>query len=242
MNAIETTLDDDDDEDSEDPLDYPGYARARIVSVKQDGRTIWGVVAFIDEPPGGEMEVPEKELRIIDQYEGARRRQADAQALAERRWIKPAAAKAPPPEKLTPRQEEFCRRYAAQPVATRAAALAGFAESNAANQGSRLLSNPQVLDRIAQLRAEQKLQYVIEVDTLHDKLEAIFFEALSDRNHAAAVSALRLQAGIARLPMRASPQQGESGAAESAPKPKRPATRRKAEKSLVRTRKKPRKA
>ena len=86
---------------------------------------------------------------------------------------------------------------------------------NAANPGYRLLKNPLVLDRIARLRAEQNLHYVVEPDTIHDKLEAVFFEALAERNHAAAVAALRLQAGLARLPTRlAAPRPDDEGERE----------------------------
>ncbi len=224
MNTVEPLLDDDDDDDaddegSDDPLDDPGYARARIVSVHHSGGSTWCVVAYIDEPDGGLLELGEEALRIIDQYEAARRRQSEAQALAERRWIKPAAPPAPagpPAGKLTARQEEFCRHYITQPVATRAAALAGFSEESAASRGSRLLKSPLVLERIAELRSERKLHYVIERDTLHDKLEAVFFEALDQRNHAAAISALRLQAGLAGLMLRpAQPRPGEASPAKA---------------------------
>src|SRR5262249_18518842 len=109
----------------------------------------------------------------------------------------------PPQGRLTVRQEEFCRHYAAQPVGTRAAILAGYSEDNAAPYGSRLLKNPLVLDRIAKLREENQIEYVVERDTVHDKLEAVFFEALGERNHAAAVSALKLQATLAGMLTRA---------------------------------------
>lgn len=157
--------------------------------------------------------VTEEEHRFIGQFEEARDRQEEAYAdAAAARWNPPPPPPPPrepepeeiPPEgKLTPRQEEFCRHYAAQPVATRAAALAGYAKDNAANQGHRLLKNPFVLDRVAQLRAESGVPYVVQRDTMHDKLEAVFFDALSDRNHAAAVAALRLQASLAGMTARA---------------------------------------
>src|SRR5262249_25131423 len=47
-------------------------------------------------------------------------------------------------EKLLPRQEQFCRHYVTQPVATRAAVLAGYAERSAYNQGHRLLKQAEV--------------------------------------------------------------------------------------------------
>jgi hypothetical protein len=158
--------------------------------------------------------VSEHHHRIVAEYFEAQERQADAEeACAAARWKKPPAPppRAPEPEdvppggKLTPRQEEFCRHYAAQPVAIRAAVLAGYAESNADSYGPRLLKNPLVLDRIAVLRGEKGIRYTLERDTMHDKLEAVFFDALGERNHAAAVAALRLQALLGGLALRPGP-------------------------------------
>jgi phage terminase small subunit len=194
----------------------------------------------------------EEQYRIITQYDEAKRRQEEAEiACATERdfdWPEPEldeedepAPEALPPEgKLTARQALFCENFATQPVATRAAVLAGYAAENAANQGHRLLKNPLILDRIAALRAERKLRYVVETDTVHDKLEAVFFDALGNGHHAAAVAALRLQAGLARLPTRA-PAAGADGGAKPA-NAKRPRVRRQAEESRGRRRKKTRKA
>ncbi len=113
-------------------------------------------------------------------------------------------------------------------MATRAAVLAGYEEDKAASQGSRLLKNPLVLTRIAALRAERNLRHVLDADAIQDKLEAVFFEALGDRDHSAAVSALRLQAGLARLPTRPAPAADDGIDARAEP-PRRGA--RKAEKS-----------
>jgi phage terminase small subunit len=207
----------------------------------------------------GIYECSEEKYRIVCQYDAAKRRQGDAEdaCMQARGWAypeeelaeedEPAPEAIPPAGKLTARQVLFCEHYAAQPVAARAAVLAGYADGNATNHGSRLLKNPLVLARIAELRAEKKLSYVLEADTLHDKLEAVFFEAIGDRNHAAAVSALRLQAGLARLPTRSSAPAIADNAAEAdadapadAPRPRRAA--RKAYKSRSRRRKKPTKA
>jgi hypothetical protein len=113
--------------------------------------------------------------------------------------------RAPPPPatpareraNLLPRQEAFCRRYAMQPVATRAAVLAGYAERSAYNQGHRLLRQAEVLERIAELRAERGITYVLERDTMHDKLEGVFMQALADRDFAPAIAAVRVQATLA---------------------------------------------
>ena len=153
--------------------------------------------------------VPAEHHRIVEEYGEAQERQSEAAAdCAAARWEnaaadgeprEPAPEAIPPRGELTPRQEEFCRHYATQPVAVRAAVLAGFAESNADSYGPKLLKNPVVLERIAALRAAKNIRYTLERDTMHDKLEAVFFEALGDRNHAAAVSALRLQAALGGL-------------------------------------------
>lgn len=154
--------------------------------------------------------------RIVLEYGEAQDRQSDAaQACAEARWRKPPAPPPRPPEpedvpaggRLTPRQEEFCLHYAAQPVALRAAILAGYAESNADSYGPRLLKNPLVLERIAALRAQRGIRYTLDRDTIHDKLEAVFFDALGERNHGSAVAALRLQALLGGLAPRAAPAQ-----------------------------------
>lgn len=108
-------------------------------------------------------------------------------------------ATAAPARTLLPRQEAFCRSYVTQPVATRAAVLAGYAERSAYNQGHRLLQQSEVLERIAELRAERNLRYVVERDTALDKLEAVFQGAFNDGALLPALAALRLQAQLAGL-------------------------------------------
>ena len=243
-------------DDEFDELEYGGidFANSKIIGVDNCD----GDVTYMISYDGCACEANETEYRIVDQYEAARRRQAEAFALAERRWRKPAP---PPPQpepepepealppggKLTGRQEDFCRNYVAQPVAAHAAVLAGYGEDNARTQGSRLLKKPLVLARIAALRAERGLTYALDADTLQDKLEAVFFDALSSSNHGAAVSALRLQAGLARLPLRAAARESESALvprAAAEPGTGRPSRRsaRKADKRGGKRRKKPTKA
>ncbi len=209
---------------------------SRLGEIEVIGGT--NVYSATDED-GATYDVDEEHYRIIDQYEAARRRQAEAEALAERRWKKPPPEPDPadvaPAEKLTDRQEEFCRHYAARPVATHAALLAGYAEENARHQGSRLLKNPLVLARIEALRAERGVRHALDAGTLQDKLEAVFVDALTVNNHGAAVAALRLQAGLARLPTRAALH-------EEAPRDEPRDAGQRAEKSRGRGRKKPTKA
>lgn len=193
------------------------------------GEPCWEVDAEVRPNVWETVEVSEEIHRFVAQFDAAEERQLAAEAEVERRRNPPPP---PPPEdvpasgKLEPRQEEFCRHYAARPVATRAAVLAGYAEESAANQGHRLLRNPLVLERIARIRAETNVHYVIDVDTLHDKLEAVFFDALAERNHAAAVAALRLQAGLGRLPTRMTAVREADDASAPRARKRKPAKRR----------------
>jgi MoxR-like ATPase len=146
--------------------------------------------------------VTEDQFRIAAQYIEARER-LDKQSAARARY-RPPPPEPPlealePQEKLTPRQEAFCRHYAARPVAARAAMLAGYSSQSAGNRGWKLLRHPLVLARLAEIRAQEKLRYEIEPDTVHDKLETVFFEAIESGNLGAAVTALRLQVALAGL-------------------------------------------
>jgi phage terminase small subunit len=189
--------------------------------------------------------VTEQHFRIAEEYDDARERQYEADAAcAAARWEnrspdsgprEPEPEAIPPRGELTARQEEFCRHYATQPVAMRAAVLAGYSEESADTYGPRLLRNPLVLDRIAKLRQERHVRYVVERDTLHDKLEAVFFGALAERNHAAAVSALRLQAALGGLSLRPG---GAAAAADATDDEARARDPQKSEKIGVRPRQK----
>lgn len=147
--------------------------------------------------------------RMVKGYTAARERQA--KAMAARAAFVPPPAEPPldgpvePQERLTPRQEAFCVHYAARPVATRAAMLAGYSSQSAASRGWKLLRHPLVLARLAEIRAERRLRYEIDVDTLHDKLETLYFEALESGRHNAAIAALRMQASLAGLPLKPRP-------------------------------------
>jgi hypothetical protein len=235
------SYDDENDEDDEDARDEEDRY---VVSFEYAPRCWrYGYVVTADH------------YRIIRQYQKARYRQEDAEeACAAARWNKaeveaeaqergarePDPEEIPPAGKLTQRQELFCEHYAAQPVGTRAAALAGYSEENAPYYGSRLLKNPLILDRIARLRAAQRIEYVVERDTVHDKLEAVFFEAIGERNHAAAVAALRLQANLAGMLTRAAPSAAEIAARKA--KESQGAAAKKPRKAKVGSPKKPRKA
>jgi phage terminase small subunit len=226
---------DDDDDEEREP-----WPECKTAGVKDYG----GTLVYMVDWYGGIIEVGEDKYRIVDHYEAARRRQGEAQALAERRWKKPPPkpdpAEVAPAETLTPRQEDFCRHYAARPVAAHAAMLAGYGEENARHQGSRLLKNPLVLARIETVRAERGARHALDAGTLQDKLESVFVDALTANHHAAAVAALRLQAGLARLPTRAA---ARDETIPDAPQTNAPRTaKRKADKRRGGKRRKPTKA
>lgn len=54
---------------------------------------------------------------------------------------------------LKPRQEKFCQNYLLYRNATRAAIEAGYSEASAHNQGYRLLKEPEIQERLAELEA-----------------------------------------------------------------------------------------
>jgi hypothetical protein len=100
---------------------------------------------------------------------------------------------------LTPRQEAFCRHYLTEPSGTRAAIVAGYAESGAKVQAHRLLTNANVLQKISALRRAHALSYTLDRDTMLDKLEAFFEEAMKGESYSAALRALLAQAELGGL-------------------------------------------
>jgi hypothetical protein len=116
----------------------------------------------------------------------------------------PPSAEPPEPEEtigeaLSARQLAFCERYVERPVAVRAAREAGYAESTAAHQASRLLKHPLVMRRILELRRKRGLEDGYRRETLLDKFEIVFGEAIERREFYAAIQALTMQARLARI-------------------------------------------
>lgn len=66
--------------------------------------------------------------------------------------------------KLTDKQEKFCREYIVDLNATQAAIRAGYSEKTADQQGSRLLTNVKVAERIQELQNEAAERNDITVD------------------------------------------------------------------------------
>lgn len=105
----------------------------------------------------------------------------------------------PSPPPLRARQEKFCQAYVADPHATRAALLAGYAPRTARVQGSRLLSDARVAARIRALQGAVAARMCVNVDALMAKLEAVYLKALDGRNFHAAGKAVEMQARLAGL-------------------------------------------
>jgi len=100
---------------------------------------------------------------------------------------------------LTPRQEAFCRHFLTEPSGTRAAIMAGYAEKGAASEAHRLLRNAEILQKISALRRQRALSYALDRDTVMDKLEWVFEEAMKVQAHSAALRALLAQAEVGGL-------------------------------------------
>jgi hypothetical protein len=122
------------------------------------------------------------------------------------RFAEPPPANPEPPEpeehvgaELTQRQLAFCDFYVERPVAAIAARAAGYAEATAAKQASRLLKHPLVIRRILELRRKRHLEQACRRETLIDKLELVFAQAIERNEFYAAVQALTMQARLARI-------------------------------------------
>lgn len=64
--------------------------------------------------------------------------------------------------KLTDKQELFAREFIVDLNATQAVIRAGFSEKSARNQAYRLMTNDDILDRIAELKAERNEQVGVD--------------------------------------------------------------------------------
>jgi phage terminase small subunit len=116
----------------------------------------------------------------------------------------PHEAEPPDPEEtvgptLNARQLAFCERYVECPVAARAAREAGYAASTAADHASRLLKHPNVMRRIIELRRKHRLEAAFRRETLLDKFEAVFADALERHEFYAAIQALTMEARLAQI-------------------------------------------
>lgn len=65
---------------------------------------------------------------------------------------------------LTDQQDLFCKEYIIDLNATQAAKRAGYSEKTAQEQGSRLLSNVMVQERITELKSDREQRLQIDAD------------------------------------------------------------------------------
>jgi hypothetical protein len=104
-------------------------------------------------------------------------------------WIKVAMPT------LKPRYETFCQEYAIHANASVAADIAGYEDGE--KQGWRLLRRPEIVARIAELRAEQAALDGLSLHAQLSKLEAAFHVA---RDAGDAIAMARIVEIGARLP------------------------------------------
>jgi phage terminase small subunit len=76
-------------------------------------------------------------------------------------------------EVMTARQERFCQEFAKTGNATLSAINAGYSEKTANEQGSRLLANVSVQERIRELQGEIKNQNIMDAREMQEHLTSI---------------------------------------------------------------------
>lgn len=74
---------------------------------------------------------------------------------------------------MTARQERFCQEFAKTGNATLSAISAGYSEKTATEQGSRLLMNVNVQERIRELQGEIKNQNIMDAREMQEVLTSI---------------------------------------------------------------------
>lgn len=99
-------------------------------------------------------------------------------------------------KRLKPRHENFCRHFADSANAAAAALAAGYAPQSARNAGYRLLNQPRIALRIAEIQAETARTHCHDVETLVGKLEVVYRRAIHDHQFSAAARAIELQAKL----------------------------------------------
>ena len=113
-----------------------------------------------------------------------------------------AAGEAPgmgkqPPKPLRPRHEAFCQYFVLGGNATYAARAAKYAPPSCNNQGYRLIRQPRIIARIAEIRRGLARDYALDAQVLLGKLEALYQRAVQDNCVHAGVRAVEAQARIA---------------------------------------------
>jgi hypothetical protein len=90
------------------------------------------------------------------------------------------------------KHDQFCAEYTLDHNATQAAIRAGYSPHTAKQQGSRLLTNADVRERIAELQDEAAERNRVEVDEIIAKLRRSYDEAMDRGQFGAAIRAAEL--------------------------------------------------
>ena len=101
--------------------------------------------------------------------------------------------------KLKPQYEDFCRSYSEGSNAFGAAVAAGYSRKSAYNTGCRLLTRPEIVARIQDLRRILAERESLHAPALRAKLETAYAQAVAAKNPLAIVRVIELQAKIAGL-------------------------------------------
>jgi phage terminase small subunit len=116
---------------------------------------------------------------------------------------------------LKRRYEAFCRSYAADPNASAAAMAAGYSDDSSEKQGWRLLQRPEIVARIAELRAERAARDSLSLPALLAKLDTAYRIASESGNAMAVVRIAEMEAKLPALFAKAKAGEGEAQHAES---------------------------
>ena len=113
--------------------------------------------------------------------------------------------------KLKPQYEDFCRSYSEGSNAFGAAVAAGYSRKSAYTTGCRLLTRPDIVARIQELRRILAERESLHAPALLAKLETAYAQAVAAKNPLAIVRVIELQAKIAGLvgPRRDGPAGGD---------------------------------
>ena len=101
-----------------------------------------------------------------------------------------------PPKPLRPRHEAFCQHFVLGGNATYAARAAKYSPQSSKNQGYRLMRQPRIRARVADIRRELARDYALDAEVLLGKLETLYQRANEDHHFHAAVRAVEAQARI----------------------------------------------
>lgn len=96
-------------------------------------------------------------------------------------------------QKLSAKQEQFCREYLVDLNATQAAIRAGYSPKTAQEQASRLLSNVIVVERVAVLKQERANKVARTAQDVLNDIIAVTTQAHEEGDLKTALKGLELQ-------------------------------------------------